>query len=249
MLIINSLSKVIALLCLLFLSANSVAQDIRLYTEDFKPFQYLDEKGETKGFGVDLVRAIFTEANEGMHKDIRLAIWDSAYKTVLKEENTALFMTVRNQKREKLFKWVGPLVPREMWLYKLSERKDIRVNSLEDAKAYIVGGYKSAQTDYLIELGFSRLDIVLKEALNFKKLLAGRIDLMPSNELMMVTKLKDARLPLNTVEKVIIFDKRYDYYLALNKSISDEKVEKLQKALLRMKENGQYERLLSAYVR
>ena len=43
-------------------------------------------------------------------------------------------MTVRSGKREGLFKWVGPLAPRKMWLYKLKKRKDINVKTLEDAR-------------------------------------------------------------------------------------------------------------------
>jgi polar amino acid transport system substrate-binding protein len=236
------------MISVLLISSASHAQEIRLYTEDFKPYQYLSEEGKPIGFGVELVQAIFLEANIGIREGIRLAIWDSAYQTVLKEDNSALFMTVRNDKRENLFKWVGPLASREMWLYKLSERNDIKIDTLSDAKKYIVGGYKSAQTDYLIELGFPRLDIVLKEALNFKKLLAGRIDLMPSSEIMMASKLKDAQISLGKVEKAIIFDERYKYYLALNKSVPDEIVETLQKALMTLKANGQYSKLEDKYL-
>lgn len=232
----------------LAVSGISAAEEIHLFTENFKPFQYIDEEGEIRGFGIDLVRAIFEEAEVGVNDDIRMAIWDNAYNTVLKEDNTALFLTVRNKKRENLFKWVGPLASREMWLYKMRDRDDIAVKSLSDAKKYIVGAYKSAQSDYLVELGFENLDIVLKEELNIKKLLAGRIDLMPSSDILMATKLKDRGIPVEKVEKVIIFDDRYYYYLALNKSVSNAIVLKLQKALDQIKATGLYEQMKGLYL-
>jgi polar amino acid transport system substrate-binding protein len=248
MLPIKSCKCGIILVLFICITCTSKAENISLYTENFKPYQYIDEQDSIKGFGIDLIRTMFKEADVGIKDEIRMAVWNNAYQTALKEQNSAIFMTVRNEKREDIFKWVGPLANREMWLYKLKTRKDIKVKSLSDAENYLIGGYKSAQTDYLIELGFPRLDIVLKEELNFKKLLAGRIDLTPSSEILMSSKLRDHGIPRNKVEKVVIFDDRYQYYLALNKSISDAIVDKLQRALDTLKESGRYQQIEHSYL-
>lgn len=224
------------------------ATGISLFTENFKPYQFVDDQGDVKGFGVELVEAIFKEAGIEVDEKIRLGVWENVYQAVLSDANAGLFMTVRNDKREGLFKWVGPLAPRKMWLYKLRKRDDIQIETLEDAKEYLVGAYKSAQSDYLIDLGFPKLDIVLKEELNFEKLLAGRIDLVPSLEVMMVSKLKDKGLPIDAVEKTVVFDHRYDYYLALNSDISDDIVMKLQQALLKLISNGIYKEIEQKYL-
>ena len=249
--IMKTYTSFVTSILLLYTSLFSIvsnAENIRLYTENFKPFQYMDEQGSIKGFGIEVVQAVFEKAGISIEGPIRIAVWDNAYQIALKDQNTAIFMTVRSKAREDLFKWVGPLATREMWLYKLKSREDIKVKSLSDAKQYLVGGYKSAQTDYLIELGFPRLDIVLKEELNFKKLLAGRIDLMPSSEILMISKLNDYGIPHTTVEKLIIFDNRYQYYLALNKDTSDTIVDRLQKALDTLKENGRYQQIEDLYL-
>ena len=141
---------------LLFLASNSRGQELTVYTEDYKPFQYIDTGGALTGFGVELVKKIFAGAEVDINKDlIRLYPWARAYAKVLQEKNSAVFMTVRTKQREPLFKWVGPLAPRMMWLYKLKKRADIQLNALVDAKRYKIGGYnQSADTNYMLKLGF-----------------------------------------------------------------------------------------------
>lgn len=224
------------------LSLNSAFADgLRVYTENFRPYQFQSQTGELKGFGIELIEAMFNEANIEIMDGIRMSVWDTAYQRTLEEPDAAIFMTVRNAARENLFQWVGPLAPRSMWLYKLSERKDIQAKSLEEAKKYTVGTYKSAQSDHLQELGFPKLDIILKEELNIKKLFAGRVDLIPATEAMMVSKLQELEQDQSSVEKVVLLDDRFSYYLAINKQADATLVQKLQKALDELKQNGFYQ--------
>lgn len=144
---------------------------------------------------------------------------------------------------------VGPLAPREMWLYKLRIRKDIQVQTLEDAKHYVVGGYRSAQTDYLIELGFPHLDIVPHEKLNIQRLLKGRVDLIPLLELTIAARLKAMGLGYDIVEQAILFDGRFDYYLAINQKTSDALVNRLQAAFEKIKQRGAYDTLKNKYLK
>lgn len=234
----------------LFFSTIAYSQEILLLTEEYKPFQYTDKQGKTAGFGIELLTMIFKEAEIGFkEKKIHIYPWSRAYPIVLKKKNSAIFMTTRNKKRENLFKWVGPLYPRTMWLYKLSKRKDIRIRTLEEAKKYQVGTYKAAQSDYLVELGFPNLDITHSEKLNTTKLLHERFDLMPSLELVMFARLRDLGVSYNTVEKVVVFDNRFDFYLAINKQTSDTIVNRLQIAFDKLRENGSYELLKRKYLK
>jgi polar amino acid transport system substrate-binding protein len=243
------MKKWFVLMCLLCVGTPCFGEKILILTENYKPYQYEDEQGNLTGFGVELVNMIFKEARIEMQDGkIRIYPWTRAYKMTLKDKNTAAFMTVRNNEREELFQWVGPLAPRKMWLYKLRERKDIQIQTLEEAKQYKIGVYRSAQSDYLIELGFQNLDIIPNEHLNIRKLLGRRFDLMPSNELVMVSRLKDLGVSQDTVEKVFVFDERFDYYLAVNLQTSDAIVHQLQVALKTIKDNGTYKRLEQKYL-
>lgn len=242
------MKRLLVILILHVVSAYGHAEGLRLYTETFKPYQYLDQNQEVAGFGTELVLSVFERAKVDLGDKVRLGVWADIYKRTLAESDSGIFMTVRNTQREDLFNWVGPLEPRTMWLYKLSERTDIQADTLEDAKQYLVGTYISAQSDYLEELGFPKLDIILKEELNIKKLLAGRVELIPSTEIMMASKMRDLELPMSIVEKVVVLDDRYQWYLALNKEIPAETVSKLQKALDDMKSDGSYHALRSKYI-
>jgi polar amino acid transport system substrate-binding protein len=179
---------------------------------------------------------------------VRIDVWEKDYETLLGTDNAAAFMTVRTTDRETLLKWVGPLAPRDTWLYKLKKRGDIQVKTLDDAKAYKIGGYQSAQTDYLIALGFPNVDIAPQERMNVARLLSGEVDMVPSLEPMMSQRLKDLGESDDAVEKVILFDDRFDYYLALNPHVSDDVVDRLQAALDAAKADGTYDRLKAKYI-
>ena len=241
--------KLIITFSFFMLSGISYGQEILVLTEDYKPFQYKDEKGQLVGFGLDLITLMFKDAGINMKGGkIYLYPWARAYKVLQEEKNTAVFMTVRSEKRENLFKWVGPLAPRKMWLFKLRKRKDIQVKTLEDAKRYRVGGYKSsADTVYMIELGLKPY-LVPHQHLITRMLVKGRFDLMSSLELTMSDRLRDLGLPYDIVEKTILLDGRYDYYLALNKQTSDVIVNRLQASLDKIKKYSTYDQLKNKYL-
>lgn len=229
--------------------AGAKSQELRVLTEEFRPFQYQDEAGKPTGFMVELVESLFETAGIGIEGgEIEINPWARTYDTLQKTANAVAFMTVRNAERENLFKWVGPLAPREMWLYKLKARDDIKVETLEDAKAYHIGGYRSAQTDYLIELGFANVDIAPHERLNVQRLLRGRVDMVPSLELMMAERLRDLGASQDTVAKVIVFDNRFDYYLAVNPNVPDDVIARLQEALDYAKASGTYGSIRAKYI-
>ena len=241
--------KLLIIAFIIFLTTVCHGQEVQVVSEEYVPYQYWDDEHQATGFGIELVSGVFKAAGIPLKGGrIDLLPWQRAYRMALNTDNAAVFMTVRNDQRENLFKWVGPLAPRTMWLYKLSSRKDIQITTLEEAKTYTVGGYQSAQTDYLIELGFTNLEIVSHERLNIGKLLAGRIDLVPYQEQAIKQRLRDRGLGYDVVEKVVLFDDRFDYYLALNPHIADALVSRLQVALDEIKQNGAYEVLRKKYL-
>ncbi len=234
----------------LLAASTSYSQEMLVLSEEYTPYQYNDEQGQLTGFGIELITLIFKEAGITMQEgQIQIYPWARTYKMLLETENSVAFMTTRNDQRENLLKWVGPLAPRKMWLYKLRERTDIRIETLEDAKKYVVGGYRSSQTDYLIELGFPNLEIVPQEKLNIRKLLKGRVDLISSLELTIVARLKDMGLSYDVVEKAILFDGRFDYYLAINQQTSDALVNRMQDAFDKIKQSGAYDKIKNTYLK
>ena len=77
--------------------------------------------------------------------------------------------------------------------------------------------------------------------------LANRVELVPSLELTMAFKLQERGLKYSKVEKLLPFDSRYQYYLAVNKQVDPKVVAKLQNALNEIKADGSYSALRAKY--
>ncbi|MGB1237425.1 MAG: substrate-binding periplasmic protein [Pseudomonadales bacterium] len=240
-----------SILCWIFSACLSVqAQEVTIFAHQQKPYQYLDDNQQLKGFSWQLIRAMFERADIAIENNsAQLLPFARAYKRVQRKTGSALFMTVRKQKREQLFKWVGPLVPREKWLYKLKSKALPAITTLEQAKDLRVGSVNNSSThEYLNKLAFKELTLLANENLVFGMFLAGRIDLMPSLELSMAYTLQERGYSYDDVEKVIAFDKRYQYYLAFNKETDQTIIDKLQHALEQMKADGSYSELQARYL-
>ena len=221
------------------------AQELSIYTEELPPLNYLEEKtGQAEGFSVSLVKELLARTGiKPAGGKIMVYPWARSMKIVEKEPNTMLFSMTRTGQRQNLFKWVGPIAPRTVWLWKLKDRTDVSVSSLEDAKKYRIGGvYKFAISEHLQGQGFP-VDMANDIDQNWKKLLARRIDLGTATELEAAYYLKKMGLKPDILEKIIKIDDRYQFFIALSKGTADELVARLQTALDNMKSDGSYDRL------
>lgn len=233
---------------ILLFSSTLASAEIILYTEEYKPFQYKNKQGQLDGFGIDLVKKIFINSPHSIKNNtIYMYPWIRSYNYVLDKKNSAVFMTVRTPKREHLFKWVGPLLPRKIWLYKLQKRTDITLKNLTDINKYVIGGYiNSSDTLYLKELGI-KVESIPKQSLLTNMLVNGHLDIIPSLEVTMKIRLKDLGMDSHSVKKLMKLDDRYDYYLAFNVNTSDEIISDLQQSLDRLKHSSFYKQLVYKY--
>ncbi len=225
------------------------AIELELFAHEQKPYQYKNKQGEIQGFAFELLKRVFERADVKIKNNkTPILPFARAYKTVERKVNTAMYMTVRKAARETLFQWVGPIASREKWLYKISSNDRVLVNSLDQAKQFRVGTVNNSSTDeYLKKLGFNNLTLLANESLVFGMFLANRVELVPSLELTMAFKLQERGLKYSKVEKLLPFDSRYQYYLAVNKQVDPKVVAKLQNALNEIKADGSYSALRAKY--
>jgi len=220
---------------------------LTVLTEQNPPYNW-EEDGEIKGFSTQIVKEILKRA--GLNYSMRCIPWNGAYQTAIKHKNVLLYSTVRMKKREKLFKWVGPLTPYQVFLFKLKSRKDIKISAIEDAKKYRIGVVENDARHLFFQgkEGYT-LDIVRENTLNIKKLFAKRIDLIPFQEL----PLKELTNSLegysfDKLEKVMVIDKfSSHFYAVFGKKTSDKIVEKCQTALKSIKEDGTFDKIAGQY--
>ncbi|MFT5294272.1 MAG: polar amino acid transport system substrate-binding protein [Colwellia sp.] len=180
------------LICLVFMNecfaANDDKQtkikqghpDIQVLSEIYPPYQMLNEEGELQGWAADKVKAIFQQSS--VEYKVKIYPWARAYQTALTEPNVFIFSLLRTDEREQLFRWIAPLCMIKFSFYRLKNRPDIQVNSLAEAKNYLIAAQKGqASAEYLLRLGFEpekHLSISYNND-NFIKMLAfGRVDLI-----------------------------------------------------------------------
>ena len=109
---------------------------LNVVTEEFSPYNYTVD-GKIKGISTAVVTETLKRA--GIKYRLRVYPWKRAYKKIaLKEKNVLIYSIYKSADREPLFAaWIGPILPpAEVCFYKLKERTDVQVGTLEDAKKY-----------------------------------------------------------------------------------------------------------------
>lgn len=222
---------------------------VRFLASEWPPFEYTKPDGSLTGYSVDILIAMYEHL--GMTPDIKIFPWNRSYKLAQEEENTAVFTMARSEKREKLFKWVGPIAPREIYLWKLKSRDDIKVKTLDDVKNYMVGTVRGeAGEQQLLDMGFDlkkNIHQVDKQTRNYLLLYKQRIDFLYGLEFTTIYGLKKAGFDPSQVEKSLLLNSGLEYYYGFNKNTSDDIVNRFQQALDAIKRNGTFDKIVSKY--
>ena len=217
-----------------------------LVCSEWPPFEYSGKDGRPTGYSVEILEAILDDLN--IKANIQIYPWARAYKTALNKKNTILFTMARTKNRENLFKWVGPIAERTIYLWKLKKRTDIKVNNIDDAKKYKIGTVRGeAGENQIIELGFEKYIPAADQAQNYFLLNINRIDLIYGLEFTTIYGLKKAGYDPDTVEKSILLSSDLKYYYGFNKNTSEEIVNQFREALQKIKDNGIFDEIVKKY--
>jgi polar amino acid transport system substrate-binding protein len=240
-------SLVFALALLLLSPAH--AAGITAYTEELPPLNF--QQGEQLGgYASELLAAMAERADIPVHQ--QLLPWARAYALVQSTPATLLFSTVRTTEREPLFRWVGPISPRRIYLYRLEQRHDIRLRHAGQLKQLRIGTlFASASQLRLQQLGLplgAGQDSTHSDAANLAKLKLGRVDLIAMLDWAMHWQLQQAGLPENLVKPAALLDGQGQYWYALNPQTPDDTVKRLQAALDTLVRTGYTQQLRLKYI-
>ena len=225
---------------------SSLAQTINLVTEDAFPFQYLEDKKLT-GMAVDVVTEMFKRAAIP-HKDEMLA-WTDAYERAQLYPNTCIYSTARTANRERLFKWIGPIVENKWAAF---ARKGFKgaLSRPEDLKQYRIGVLKGdAKVRYLKDLAVTFRSAEADDAANPPKLTLNRSE--PDKIDLWITGYYSGRhiagkAGIKDVVPIWVFESS-ENYLACQPGLAPATADKLQKALDGMKRDGTHAAIVSRY--
>lgn len=223
-------------------SAGTVRPEYDIMTEHYPPYNYRNSRGEASGISYAIVKELLKRLNKA-HLPIRMLPWNRAYYNVQNNTNSVVFSMSRTPAREKLFKWVGPLVSYTVCFYKL-KTNPLQIRSLEEAKRVkSIGVVKNTSGEiYLRKLGFKNLDTVNHNYLNPYKLLQGRISLWMAGDLSGIYIARNYNVDPNNF--AVAYQLRREHlYIALSKDIPDEVVRKWQQIVIEMHKDGTLQRL------
>lgn len=159
------------------------ADPLIIYTENYPPYNLLDDDGEVVGLATEKVRQVM--ASSGLEYEIRLVPWSRAVHYTQNNSNALVYSITRTPARERKFDWLVPLA--ESSFYVFNREKDIRVIDLESIKS---GAYTGAcvSSDLGCELfraiGMPNdkiLRIADNETADFRMVVAERADLYISD--------------------------------------------------------------------
>jgi len=235
------------LLTILLISGLIQANEVKLMTEIFSPYQFKDDKQKLIGISTEIVEAI--QKKIGDSSEIKLYPWVRGVKILDKKKNTALFSMLRTKEREDKYKWVGPIDKMQMVFFK-KKGSSIVLKNVDDARKINKIGVtrKVANHDILSSMGFKNLDVSSgSDDKNIRKLLKGRIDLWPylkSAGLYNAKKMGKAG-EIVAISNVVLFEG--DLYIAFNKKTDDKIIKEWQDALDTLLKNGTVDKIKARY--
>ncbi|MBM7049794.1 MULTISPECIES: ABC transporter substrate-binding protein [Rhizobium] len=215
------------------------AETIHFTTEEYPPFNYRDGKTPV-GATVEQVQKVMTDI--GVDYTIDVMPWARAYNQALTEPFTCVFATAHNDERDKLFKWVQPLLIDRNILIKHSG-STVTAATIDEAKRYLVGTWRQDYTETVLRRNnFPRIDVGSDFRATLKKLMSDRVDLMPISESYFDKLKKDG----NAVEKVTILSQQ-PMGIACQKDFPDDLRSRMQTALDALIADGTQTRIFLKY--
>lgn len=241
------LARLLFLLCMT--TAAHASEPLVLLTENFPPYNMSSDgksfarEPEIQGIAADLVREMFRRADVPYSMTLRFP-WTRVYQQAKDTPNHGVFVLARQPDREHLFKWVGPLGPDD-WVLLARAGSTLQLDSLEQAKGLRIGAYKGDAIAESLQKSGLKPVLVLRDQDNAKKLSTGEIDLWATGD--PAGRYLARQIGMTAFKTVLRFNGT-QLYLALNKSVPDELVKKLQDSLDQMREDGFVDATFARYL-
>lgn len=236
--------RLVAALVLLLAALAARGEPLQVVTEH-SPYSYL-RGGRVAGAATEVVEASLREAG---FADYRVALypWARAYDMALHRPNVLIYLIARTPAREGLFKWVGEFMPMEYHFYKLRERADVALRTLDDARRYTIGVTRDdLRHQYLLGKGFARLVVSGENQDNFRKLVHGQVDLIPLPEVDAQTLCAETAFDCRRLERVMTLDElTIGLYMAYSRTTPDATVARTRAAFEKLRAAGTVRALMA----
>jgi polar amino acid transport system substrate-binding protein len=225
----------------------SNANQIRFVAEDLPPFHFYDADKKPAGALVEVIEVLMVRAK--LSGSIELMPFARSYDLVLKKKNNFMFSLMRSEERKAHFKWIGQIFKSKAFLVGLRSRSDLNIDNIEEAKSYVVGtirGYHSEK--YLKKRNFTEQKN-LHLSVNYKHmwsmLFGQRVDFILTNFVAIDREMKSIGYDKKNIKTYVeLYDFPGDLFIATGLSTPDNTVDALSEALLEIKADGTYKKIM-----
>jgi len=228
--------------------AQAASQPLLFVTEHSPPFQFMGESNDVDGFTTEIVKEALKLTP--YQYQIKIYPWSRSFFLAQSKENTCIYLMSRDKERENKFRWIAPIVSTNDYFIGLSERTDITINSIEDVKKYRVAVLREDRTYYdLIKRGFveNKNLYVINDSTSMLKLLTKRkqIDFILADTINVKYRAMFNDIDYGLFKTYLkLKETPTALYLACSLKTSDEVIKNLSKAILTIKENGSFDKIL-----
>ncbi|WDE07018.1 transporter substrate-binding domain-containing protein [Thalassomonas viridans] len=240
---ITKIQKLVLVCTLLAYPPIPQAAEINIVTEPWPPNIYINEAGVISGPLTEKIIAIMASAK--LSYSLNMYPWPRAYNYALSDKNVLIYPIFKTPERETLFHFICPLTKKvDLFFVKLASRRDIRINTLADAKKYRIGLIRD---DYdhalLLQHGFKdglQLDANTDDLSTLRKLIKGRIDLMMQSKKSLYDNLSSQKLDKSEIEFAYQLKDEHiaQNCIALSKQTPLSLVEQIRQAMNKINDAG-----------
>lgn len=222
---------------------------MQFVAEDLPPYHFKDERGQTKGALVDIVKAVAKQAK--VSYTIELYPFARAFHLLKSKPNVLMFSLIKTPNREEQFVWLGKVFHNAAFLVALNGSKP-QIVSLEQVESYTVGTIRGYYSEiYLRNAGFKEsknLSLSVKYQHLWQMLFNKRIDFVLTNTLSLNKELSKLGLKVKDIERTLeLTDFPNELHLAGNLSLAPSTASALQLALKAIRANGEYQKILNKW--
>ena len=245
-----SVSVVKALLFLLTFLISTHAKalslsPIQIVTEHLPPFQ-IDNNGKVSGYVTEIVQTALDTAK--IDYSITAYPWTRAYNMAQKVANTCVYSIARTPEREKLFQWTQVVATTNSTFIGLA-KSDIHLRSVDDAKNYRIAVLRDDATHQtLLKKGFEEGKnlFIVNNTHSLLKLLVQRksIDLILADRVTVKYRAQYDNIDPQIFKPFLhLNNKPFDFYFACSQSTPKATIERINQAMIHIKETGQQEEI------
>lgn len=225
--------------------------DLTIYFEEsYRPYTFT-VNGKVDGINAVMIIKACEIAN--LQCDFVEMPWSRAMATVLKDPKGGVLSASRNASREPFFKWIGPVVSGETMYFKLKSRSDIVITKPQDVLNYTIGVTRNdIYESVLLARGFEMGKNLLQTANKtdpMRLFLVGKLDLMYASAFTLPSLLEQFDKNINDIEAVawLRTPELKGNYLAVNTSVANETVDKLNESLNEYRKTADFNQLINRF--